>query len=519
MALPVREKIRHALRLDRAVRLVWQASCGWTLVNGLLVLIQGAFPLVPLYLIKKIIDAVAAALNGATPHNGFEPIAVYIFLAAAAAVFTALIGQAVRHTKETQAAIVTDYMYATLHAKSIAVDLSYYEDSRYFDTLHRAQQEGPYRPTRIVDGLLQFGQHTVSLLAMGGVLLLFHWGAALVLLLAVIPGLVVRLFYAGAQFRLHRRRTMRQREAGYLSFLLTGDAAAREIRLFRLGPHLIRRFNHIRRSLREERLAMSRKQAIAAALAEAAAAVPVFGAFAYIAWQAVNGAITLGDLVLYFQALQRALGGLKGMMGSLADLYEDNLFLANLYEFLDIETTVRKPSQPVELAAAGPVSLRMEALSFHYPGCRQNALDAVTMAVNPGEVVALVGANGCGKSTLVKLICRMYDPQTGRITMDGHDLRRLDPEAVRERISVVFQDFMRYQMTVRDNIRCGRMAAPRDDRAIAAAMHNAGGSQLIRRLPEGYDTLLGRLFEAGQELSVGSGRKSHWQGLSCGMPA
>ncbi len=501
------QKVRHALRFDRAVRFVFQAGPGWTIASLALVLIQGALPLLALYLMKLIVDAVAYSLTAPDKVAAFRHVALFIGLAAAVALLNALCQLIAGFVREAQALAVTDHMYDILHAKSIEVDLEYYENPQYFDTLHRAQQEGPYRPTHILNSLVRLGQNSISLMAMAVLLFSFHWGVAVVLFAAAVPGVLVRLRYSGKMYRWQRERTPVERKASYFNWLLTGDVHAKEIRLFGLGDLFIRGFSDMRKQLRSERLEITRKRSVADLVAEASATLAVFGSFGFIAYRTVQGIITLGDMVMYLGAFQRGLSYLRNMLGGVGDLYENNLFLSNLYEFLDLEPKVEEPLYASPVPRPIQEGIVFEHVSFQYPTGNKMVLEDISLSIAPGEVVALVGENGSGKTTLIKLLCRLYDPADGTITLDGIDLRQFETRALRREISVIFQDYAQYYLTARENIWFGNIELPPDHEWIATVARHAGADDLITRLPKGYETILGKWFKGGEELSVGEWQK------------
>ena len=420
------QKIKRPLRLDRALRLVWQAGPGWTISSLAIVFLQGLLPLLTLYLMKLIVDGVIFAMGAADKVAAFRDVVLLIILAGVVALVNALLQLIGAYVKEAQSLTVTDHMYDILHAKSIEVDLEYYENPHYLDTLHRAQQEGPSRPTHILDGLMQVGQNGISLLAMAGLLISFHWAVAVVLFVAAIPGVLVRLKYSKRLFRWQRKRTPAERRAGYYDWLLTGYNHAKEMRLFDLGGLFMGRFRDLRKQLRRERLELVKRRSAADFVAQASAALAVFGSFGFIAYRTVAGVITLGDMVMYFQAFQRGLGFLRQVLGGMAGLYEDNLFLANLYEFLDLKPKVKEPDHPRPVPRPLQKGIGFEHVSFHYPNGQRDVLKDISFLVKPGEVIALVGENGSGKTTLIKLLCRLYDPVDGAITLDGIDMRRFE---------------------------------------------------------------------------------------------
>jgi ATP-binding cassette subfamily B protein len=504
---PLIQKARQTLRLDRAVRFVWESARGWTIFSLALTVIQGVLPLLVLYLMKLIVDAVILAVGAPDKVAAFRHVALIIGIAAGVAIFKALCQSVYGVVHEAQTLTVTDHMCDILHAKSIEVDLEYYENAKYLDTLRRAQQEGPYRPTQIINGLARLGQSGISLVAMTGLLFTFHWVVAVVLFAATIPGVLVRLSYSGKMYRWKRERTQAERIADYFDWMLTGDMYAKEIRLFGLGDLIKRRFSDVRKQLRNERLEISRTRSIAELVAQVSATLAVFGSFGFIAYRTVQGIITLGDMVMYFGAFQRGLGYLQDMLGGLADLYENNLFISNLYEFLDLEPKVKEPLHPLAIPRPMRKGFSFEQVSFQYPNGNRKVLEDISLTIKPGEVVALVGENGSGKTTLVKLLCRLYDPIRGSISLDGIDLRGFETMALRREISVIFQDYVKYHLTARENIWFGDIDLPTEDQQIAAAARHAGADDLIARLPKGYETILGKLFEDGEELSIGEWQK------------
>jgi ATP-binding cassette subfamily B protein len=408
---------------------------------------------------------------------------------------------------EAQSLAVTDHMSDVLHAKSVDVDLEYYESAQYYDTLHRAQREAPYRPTHLVNGLVQVAQNVISLLAMAGLLFLFHWIVAVILFVAVLPGIVVRLGYAGAMYRWQREQTSTERQAGYLNGMLTGGSHAKEIRLYNLGPLLMRRFRDLRRKLRKERLRITGRRSVAELAAQTCATAAIYGSLAFIAYRTMQGTNTLGDMIMYFMAFQRGQGFLQGMLGGLAGIYEDNLFLSNMHEFLDLKRKVVEPVHAITVPRPMQTGIVLNHVSFQYPTGARKVLEDVSLAIRPGEVVALVGENGSGKTTLVKLLCRLYDPTGGMITLDGMDLRRFGTAALRREFSVLFQDYSQYHLTARENIWLGNTDLPPDHERVIAAARNSGADDVIRGLPKGYETILGKLFEDGEELSIGEWQK------------
>lgn len=502
-----KSKIRNALRIDRAFHLVWKASRKWTILSICLTVIEGVIPLLALYIMKLIVDTIADAVQSGDASGSFRHVVYLIFAATIVAVFQSAIRLVSGYVSEAQGAVVTDYVTRMVHGKSLSLDLAYYENPAYYDTLHRAQREGSYRPTRIVSGLTRSLQNAVSLTAMVGLLFMFHWGVGVLLFISVLPGIFVQVLHARKRFAWHKKRTSDERRAMYFGSVLTFDSFAKEIRLFDLGSYFSRLFDQIRSLLRGEKLALARSRGIADFCTQTFAAIVLMGSLVLIAYRALSGAITIGDMVMFFQAFQRGVGYLKDLLLQVAGLYEDNMFVANFFEFLDIESEVKDPAVPLQIPEKIVQGISLEEVGFKYPGDRQAVLKNLSLTIRPGEVVAIVGANGAGKSTLVKLLCRLYDPQQGTIKLDGVELSSFAQKDLHKQISVVFQDFARYFLTVRENIWLGDIGLASDSALIEEAGEKAGVDTVIKKLPKGYDTALGRWFHEGEELSLGEWQK------------
>lgn len=496
-----------ATRILRALRLVWRAGPRWSAVTAALVTVQGGLPLLALWLMKLLVDELSLGLPGAAGTVSLERVMVLVGLAGLVALAGGLARALGGLVGEMQGQVVTDHVNDVLHAKSIEVDLEYYEDSRYYDTLHRAQAEASYRPARIQTEVVQIARSGVALLAMAGLLFSFHWAVAVVMFVAAVPGVLVRARWSGRMYHWQHRRTPTERRAGYFHWMLTGTIHAKEIRLFELGSLFRQRYREIRDRLRQERLEIARGRFRADVVTQITTTIAVFGSYAFIAYRTVTGTITLGDFVMYYQAFQRGQEFLKDMLGGLAGLWEDQLFLSSFYEFLDLERRTAEPARPRPVPKPFRSGIVCDHVSFRYPAAERHALTDISLSILPGEHVAFVGENGSGKTTLVKLLCRLYDPGAGAIRLDGIDLREFETAAWRREISVLFQDYVLYHLTARENIWFGDTRVLPDSGAIVEAARRSGAHEVIAGLKSGYDTLLGKWLEDGEELSVGQWQK------------
>ncbi len=470
-----RQRIEAAFRLGRALRLVWTAAPGWTLANLALVIVQGALPLAALYAMKRILDAVAAAVASPGTAGAMGGAWTWILAAGAIALLISAARLAGEYVTEAQSLQVTDSVAEILHAQSLAVDLSYYEDPSYYDTLHRAQSEAPYRPSRIVSGLVQIAQNGLALAGIAAWLVTFNWGLALVLFLAVLPGAAARLFYSRRLYGLQQAQTEQERRSWYYHTVLTEALHAKELRIFGLGGFFQARYREVRQALRGGTLTLARHRVVVEFLAQVVATIALFGSLAWIAWQTMQGAVTVGDLAVYYLGFQTGVTMLQSVLRALAGLYEDNLFLTNLYRFLDLQPGISAPARPTPVPERPARGVVFHGVSFRYPGNDADAVQDVDLELGPGEVVALVGENGSGKSTLAKLLCRLYDPSRGRITVDDVDLRDLDPVAWRRGLSAAFQDYAHYAMTAGENIWLGDIDKPADPAGIQDGQELSAG--------------------------------------------
>lgn len=495
------------LTLRRALSFVWQSSPSLTVASIALRVIQGFLPLVVLYLTKLLIDAVTEALKA--PSDDSSPAQILTILAgiAGVAAVSAILSVVAGLISKIQAQVVTDHMYTVLQAKSVEVDLEYYENAQYQDTLHHAQEEAPYRPTAILNDVLQLGQNTISLLSMGAILWWLHWGIIPVLIVTAIPYFFVRLQRSNMLYAWERRRIPLERKAWYVNALLTQATAAKEVRLFDLGPRLQEWFQDARSVLRQEQISLERRWALKTLAAQIIGVVGVFGICGFVAVRTFHGLFTLGDLVICFQAVQRASGFLEGFGQSVSSLYESNLFLTTLDEFLGIKSRLSTSTHPRSFPRPITQGVVFDHVSFQYPHEERVAIRDFTFSIKPGEHVAFVGANGAGKTTLVKLLCRLYDPSEGRIMIDGTDLRDYPIADVRASVSGIYQDFVKFQLSAKENIALGERSLDVDQAAVALAAKQAGVHEVIERLPQGYETLLGKLFDGGHELSIGEWQK------------
>jgi ATP-binding cassette subfamily B protein len=487
-----------ALVWETAPRKVMAAALAFMLLSSLLAPLS-------LYLLKLTINAIHTAMTqggGVGLRRAVLLLMVAALVALLELLFTVILGL----LRSRQNLVTTDRINERLLEKSVQLDLGFFESSAYFDKLHRAQTESGFRVGRILDGIVQLLFNLATLIAVACLILSTSWSVTLVLVAAAIPNVIIGLKHSRLLYHWVNARTTLNRRAGYLHALLTGDQYAKEIRLYGLGGLFRERHRALSELLRTERHGVDAKRAWAGFGTQSIAVVAGYFAFGILAFAAVRGTATVGDLFLYFQALRRVQGNLSSVMITATDFYENLLFLRNLFEFLEMTPQVTEPPDPLPVPRPMREGICFDRVSFAYSG-RPPVLREVSLRILPKQIVALVGANGAGKSTLVKLLCRLHDPVGGSITMDGTDLRNFAMSDLRQQFSFVFQDFVQYQTTARDNIWYGEINGSADDAGIAAAASKAGVYDLLTRLPNGFDSVLGTWFDNGRQLSQGEWQK------------
>jgi ATP-binding cassette subfamily B protein len=494
----------------RALDLVWTTSRGLTVGLGVLTIAAGVLPAGMAYVGALIIDAVVAAAQVYRDTGVGEFRGVFSLVALEALIVTAL-AFAQRGISLCQAllrALLGQRVNVMILEKALALELAQFEDSEFYDKLTRARREASSRPLSLVNRTFGLAQNLVSLVSYGVLLVQFSPWAVLVLIVAGLPSFIAETRFSDEAFSLFRWRSPDTRMQIYLETVLAREDNVKEVKLFGLGPLLLQRYRNIftRLYTRDRSLAIRRDGwGFVLGLIGTAA---LYGAYAWIAAAAVLSRITLGQMTMYLMLFRQGQSAVSAILSAIGGMYEDNLYLSTLYEYL--ETPIPEPAARRGSALLGPVpadGIRFENVSFTYPGAEQPALHGVDLHIRPGQSLALVGENGSGKTTLIKLLTRLYRPDSGRILLDGMDLEQWDEGALRQRIGVIFQDFARYQFLVGENIGVGDVRYFEDTGRWRAAAEKGMADAIVAELPRGFETQLGKWFKGGQELSGGQWQK------------
>ena len=471
---------------------------------AVLTLTAGLLPAAIAYLGKLIVDSVVLASgSGVDAHRwtalgfvGLEAIAVMLLagsqrgLTVCQSLLRVLLGQRVN---------------VLILEKALTLDLVHFEDSEFYDKMNQARQEASLRPLSLVTRTFGLIQSALSLVTYGGLLLNFSIWAVVVLLVAALPPFIAETRFAGEAFRLFKWRSPETRQQHYLETLIAREDYAKEVQLYQLGDTMLRRYRDIFDRLYGEDRDLTIRRGLWGYLLGLLSTGVFYVAYAWIVLETIFGRISLGDMTMYLMVFRQGQSTFTAALTSIGGMYEDNLYLSNLYEFL--EQDVPKPRGKARQGRIPGDGIRFENVFFTYSGGLKPTLKGISLHLKPGEKLAIVGENGSGKTTLIKLLTRLYSPDSGRILLDGLDLQEWDVEVLRRRIGVIFQNFVRYQFTVGENVGVGDVEHLEDEARWEVAAEKGTAQPFIKAMPEGFGTQLGRWFKGGQELSGGQWQK------------
>jgi ATP-binding cassette subfamily B protein len=503
---------KAAGNIPAAFRIVWEAHRGAALAMGGLTVVAALIPAGQAWVGKLIIDSVVASISGhvdgqtgllaALPYLGIE----FVLILAQSG-----ISQARSLTEHILHARLNFTLNTRLIRKALSLDLSHFENAEFYDKLQNARREADYRALQIMNDGFYFIQNTITLLSFAALLLRFNVWLALILFGATIPAFIAQSQFAQLNFRLLSWRAPEARRMDYLQYLLTVDSSVKEVKLFGLGEPLLGRYADLFWKFLKEDQDLATKRSLASFGWGLLATLSYYFSYGWIVLRTVEQAITLGDMTLYLSIFRNSQNIFESLFFGLSDLYENSLFMSNLFSFLELEPLMPISLKPVPLPHRIERGIEFRNVSFRYSDQTDYALRNVNLTIKPGEKIALVGANGAGKTTLVKLLTRLYDPTEGQICIDGIDLREVDPKDLQKRIGVIFQDFVKYHLPAKENVGFGQIEALEDEPRIIEAATRSGAHPTLSALPDGYDTMLGRWFEKGHELSGGE-----WQKVALG---
>ena len=498
------QKVRNSLvHTPQALRLVWKSNRVATIGLGLLTLGGALLPATQAWVGKLIVDGVVAAIRQGNDPQQRKSVFFYLLLE----LILFLISTAINHSRRLIQQLIqlqlANQIRSEIIRKALTLDLAFFEHPDYYDRLQNARREGGYKPVELINDTFQIVQSMITLISFAALMLRFSPWLVLILLITSIPSFIAETRFSEQGFRLLTRRAPETRQINYLARLLTEDTAAKEIKLFKLGDTLLARYMTLFDKFFREDRALAVRRAMVGFSLGLVATLGFYGSYAWIVWRTVQGTISLGDMTLYLSIFRQGQTTFQSILAGIGNIYENNLFMAHYHEFLDLKPQMQVAAPARKTSASFSRGIEFRGVGFRYPENDEWVLRGVDLKIAPGEKIALVGHNGAGKTTLIKLLSRLYDPTEGAILIDGADIREIDPVDLRQKIGVIFQDFVRYHLPVSENIGFGQIEeVDRMDKIVESA-RKSGADAMIENLPEGYQTMLGRWFHGGHELSLG----------------
>jgi ATP-binding cassette subfamily B protein len=491
------------LYLKKTLRLIWQISPVQATVSLLFMLSENICWIGTMYTLKLLIDRL---INHPVTNNTSD-ITSTILLAGGVAVLYGCVKCISSYVNERQSAVVNNYIDKQIHQHTISLDYGCYEVPAYFDVLKRAREAGVDRPYAVVLSLQEIGRNVAMLTSMGYILISIDWMLLPLLCLFVAPMLVIRLKFSKTLYLWQKKHTGIEREASYLSSLIIGDLSAKEIRAFLLGPHLLTRYSKIKETLLVHQLKHSRRRTMIELVSTIVTTTSFFAVTSYIIFGIANGKTSVGDIAVFLVVFPQSFSVMHGLAGGISGLHQNNRYLADVFALFDLKSSIESPAFTGLTEEKEANDFVVENLSFKYPHASDYVLENIHLSIPAGQIIGLVGLNGAGKSTLIKLLCRLYDPIEGMIRIGEKNICEFNINEYRSKVSVVFQDFVKYNLSVNENIRLGNIYAPFNTTGIKKAAEDAGAASYINNFPDKYDTVLGRTFENGHEISIGQWQK------------
>jgi len=513
--------------LPQVLRLVWEASRPTTISLFITTALAGLVPVISAGISMMLINSVVQGLTINVTHradrihlNGlgvpwlpdivFASVGMIVFIAVLQLVLfaaSALLNTLRNISQQLLQNSVSMRIQLMVMEKAASLDLQFYEDPASYDLLRRAQNDSINRPVLMIATVFGLFQTILTFVTMIGALVVISPLLAAISLVSPVPAFIADTRYGWRGYNIARWGSRLLRRMNYMVTLVTTDPFAKEVKLFGLGGYFIERYRLIASAFySSQRSQLVRRYMTGFALGNISTIVTTV-TYVYVALLAIAGRLTIGHLSFYTQAATQVQNSIQSILSGFSGMYEHNLYLNNLYELMAKEPSMKVPAQPIAVPAKLRGEIRFDHVTFAYPGAETSALTDLTFTVAAGETLAVVGRNGAGKTTLFKLICRLYDPKEGRILIDGIDIRDFEPNELRRQIGAMFQDYVDYQATASENIGLGNVPEIADREAVVSASKQAGSDELIANLPEGYDTALGKWFDAGVNLSGGEWQK------------
>ncbi|QCR24010.1 ABC transporter ATP-binding protein [Pontibacter sp. SGAir0037] len=501
----LKEQMGALKNLPKFFGLIWETSKSMTVANLLLRLIKAALPLAMLYVGKLIIDEVIRLID-VTGERSLSYLWLLVATELGLAIVSDLINRGITLLDSLLGDLFSNRTSVTLIEHAATLDLAQFEDATFYDKLERARRQTVTRVVLMSQVLSQLQDMvTIGFLAVG--LIAFNPWLILILLIAVIPSFLGESHFNERTYSLSRSWTPERRELDYLRYIGASDETAKEIKTFNLSGFLAGRFKQLSDRYYELNKGLIVKRAVWGSLLSALGTLAYYGAYIFILFQTVAGLITVGTLTFLAGSFNNMRGLLQGIMTRFSQIAESALYLQDLFDFLELKPQITPPANPRPIPRPIQEGFTFENVGFKYHNSERWAVRHLSFHLNAGEKLALVGENGAGKTTLVKLLARLYEPTEGRILLDGVDLRDYDLNDLRHQVGIIFQDYVRFQMSASDNIAIGQISNISDKERIQTSAVKSLADTVIQKLPDRYEQVLGKRFAKGVELSGGEWQK------------
>ncbi len=498
------ERLSAIRNVPVVLRIVWQSG-GTVVTLGIVFrLIASFLPIALLWVTKLIIDVVVHVV---TTHQAVPTRLWYlVVIEFGLAIVASTIARVVDYLDSLLADNYMRHVSIEVMKHAAALDLLAYEDPVFYDRLERARVQATDR-LGMIQSMGRLIQQVVTTIALSVSILLFSPWLLLLLIVGVVPAFLGESHFAFLGYAKNFRQTPIRRQLDYLRVLGGSKEAAKELKLFGLKDFLTARFTKLSDQIYHEDVSLARRKLIAGSLLSVLGTMGYYGAYGYVIWRTVIGAITIGSLTFLAGAILQCSSNIQQIFSTVSSIADQALFLTDLVAFLQMQPTIRSKPNAIEVPRPILRGFEFRNVAFRYPGAQRMVLKNFNFRLQPGERIALIGENGQGKTTIVKLLTRLYDPTEGQVLLDGIDLREYDLESLYREIGVIFQDFMRYEMIARENIAVGRIEELDNDDLLHHSAHKSMADEVIARLPGGYEQMLGRRFEGGVDLSGGEWQK------------
>ena len=505
---PIKDAFEALRNIPEAFKLVWNASKKHTLINFGLIPLVGLLPAAQSWVGKMIVDQILQAIElSADVQAGIQIVLPYVILEFVLLLFSSLLSAFQSLSNNVLRSSLSKYVNTKIIEKSIKLDLQFYEDPVFYDNMQNARRRADSSALAIVSSISQVAQQFITLISLVALLIGFSPWLAVLVILAAVPNFLSNSRFAEMSFRAVSHRAPETRLLNYIETLLTSNETVKEIKLFGLGEALKERFEKLFTEFMEEDNSISRRNTFASLGWGMLTNLAYYGSYIWVIIRTITKVITLGDMTMFLSVFRQSQRAVMSLLESFSRLYENNLYLDNLLDFLKIEPALVSPENGKIAPAPILQGIHFQNVSFKYPGSDKYVLRNINLFIKPNESIALVGLNGAGKTTLIKLLTRLYDPTEGQITLDGVDLREYDMTSLHQRFGVIFQDFVRYQFSIKENIGFGQIEELDNMERIEEAASKGGADEVVAPLPEGYETILGRRWNRGHELSGGQWQK------------